>query len=63
MTCAQQRMDDPTSEHHATGLRLEHVTCRTTGPEAFRCSGTYSNGTTEQVDVAAVGDGHTWATT
>jgi len=56
-------MDDPTSEHHATGLRLESVTCRTTGPDAFRCSGTYSNGVTEQVDVAAVGDGHTWATT
>jgi len=56
-------MDDPSSEHHTIGLRLDHVTCTITGPQAFRCSGTYSDGRTEQVDVAAVGDGHTWVTT
>jgi hypothetical protein len=63
MACAQQRMDDPSSEHHTIGLRLDHVICTITGPQAFRCSGTYSNGMTEQVDVAAAGDGHTWVTT
>jgi len=56
-------MDDPNSEHRAIGLRLDHVICTITGPQAFRCSGTYSNGITERVDVAAVGDGHTWVTT
>jgi hypothetical protein len=63
LVCGQERMDDPSSEHYAIGLRLDRVTCRVTGPEAFRCIGTYSNGMTEQVDVAAAGDGHTWVTT
>jgi hypothetical protein len=63
LACGQQRIDDPTSEHYAVGLRLDRVTCTITGPEAFRCIGTYSNGMTEQVDVAAAGDGHTWVTT
>jgi hypothetical protein len=55
-------MDDPGSEHHSVGLQLDRVTCTTTGPQAFRCSGTYSNGLTEQFDVAALLDGHTWVT-
>jgi hypothetical protein len=63
LACGQQRMDDPSSAHYAVGVRLDRVTCTITGPEAFRCIGTYSNGMTEQVDVAASGDGHTWVTT
>jgi hypothetical protein len=63
MACAQQRIDDPGSAHYSIGLRLDRVTCVTRGPEAFRCTGSYSNGMTEQFDVAALADGHTWVTT
>jgi len=61
-TWAQHRMDDPTSGDSAPGLTLDDVACTTLGGQAFRCVGTYSNGMTEQFDVAVASDGHTWST-
>ena len=55
-------MDDPTGVDPAPGLTLDDVTCTTAGGQAFRCVATYSNGMTEQLDVAVGPDGHTWTT-
>jgi hypothetical protein len=60
-TWAQARMGAPGADP-TPGLTLDDVTCRTAGGQAFRCVGTYSNGTTEQFDVAVAADGHTWTT-
>ena len=59
MTCAQQRIGDAGAEHHSIGLQLDQMNARPQGPQALRCRGTYSNRMTEQVDVAALSDGHT----
>ncbi len=61
-TWAQHRIDDPTGADSSPGLTLDDVTCTTAGGQAFRCLGTYSNGMTEQFDVAVAPDGHTWTT-
>jgi hypothetical protein len=48
------------SEQHSIGLRLDNVTCMITGGQALTCRATYSNGTTEEFEMAALADGHTW---
>lgn len=57
-----RRIADPADASYSPGLRVDTVTCRSAGAQAFACVATYSDGTQEQVDVAAVAGGHTWTT-
>ncbi len=48
------------SEPDAIDLELDSVTCVVTGSQTVGCRATYSNGMTEQFEMAVLADGHTW---
>jgi len=57
---ADRRSTIRSTEPDSIDLELDSVTCVITGSQTVGCCATYSNGMTEQFEMAVLADGHTW---